>query len=91
MNKEQLIVYLKQELETSPMLHVYELYEKGELIEEGDNVHSVLGWGMEIGSIDTYKEILDLLDEEDDDEHQRNTNNTKRDCISTIFKLPIDC
>ncbi len=62
MNKEQLIAYLKQELRTSPMLHVYELYEKGELVEDGDNVHSVLGWGMEIGSIDTYKEILDLLE-----------------------------
>lgn len=63
MNKEKLISLLKDRLVTSSSWYVYDLWEKGELIESGDGEFDILNWGREIGTLETYQEILELLDE----------------------------
>ena len=52
---------IEEKLERSGMLWVYELYEKGELLDDESTQDQVFGWGYEVGYVEALKDIIDML------------------------------
>ena len=52
---------LEEKLKQSGMLWVYELYEKGELLDDDSTQDQVFGWGYEVGYVEALKDIIDML------------------------------
>ena len=52
---------LEEKLKQSGMLWVYELYEKGELLDDESTQDQVFDWGYEVGYVEALMDIIDML------------------------------